>query len=61
METYYEKDAKEKYQPEASTPSAYKSEMSLQEKENLFKEIYSNIRLFDRLVYETKKIPDKTH
>ena len=59
METYYEKDVKEQvikhYQPEASAPLACKDEMSLPEKENLFKEIYSNIALFRRLVYEAKK------
>lgn len=59
METYYEKDVKgqimKHYQPEPSTPLAYENEISLQEKENLFKEIYSNIALFRRLVYEARK------
>ena len=64
METHYEKDVKEQiikqYQPEASIHSAYSSEMSQQEKENLFKEIYSNIWLFEKLVYKARKTPNKT-
>lgn len=59
----YEKNHLEKEclqnQPEASIGPAYNHEMGLQEKENLFKEIYSNIRLFEKLVYEARKTPDK--
>ena len=59
METYYEKDVKEQlikqYQPEASTPLAYKSESVLKDKEAVFKDIYSSIKLFDRLIYEVKQ------
>ena len=63
MEKFYEKNVKEQtikqYQPEASTPSAYDIELSQEEKENIFKDIYSCIKLFDRLLYEVKGIPNK--
>ncbi|MDP1854223.1 MAG: hypothetical protein Q8L26_08505 [Candidatus Omnitrophota bacterium] len=58
METHYEKNVKEQtieqYQPEASTPLAYKTEFSLEEKENILKDIYSCIKLFDLLIYRAK-------
>lgn len=55
MEMHYEKAMKEKYQPEASIPLAYKSESVLKDKEAVFKDIYSSIKLFDRLIYEVKQ------
>ena len=58
METYYETDVKEQvnqYQPVASTPLAYKTEFSLEEKENILKDIYSCIKLFDLLIYRVKQ------
>jgi len=59
METYYEKKVKEQIkelnQSETSVPSAYKSEFSLEEKENILKDIYNSIRLFYTLVCEAKK------
>ena len=60
METHYERNVKEKYQPEASIPLAYKSEFSLEEKENILKDLYNSVHLFYRLVYEAKRIPDRT-
>jgi hypothetical protein len=63
MEKLYEKNVKEQtitqYQPEASAPLAYENELSQEEKENIFKDIYSCIKLFDRLLYEAKGIPNK--
>lgn len=64
METHYEKDVKEQiirqYQPEASTPSAYKSEFSQEEKERILKDIYSCIKLFYTIVCEVKSTPNST-
>lgn len=65
METHYQKNcAKEQiklqYQPEALTPFAYKNELSLEEKENILKDLYNSVLLFYRLVYEAKRIPDRT-
>jgi hypothetical protein len=46
---------KEKYQPEVSTPLAYKRELTRQEKDSILKEVYSTIQLFYNLIYEAKK------
>ena len=40
---------------ENSTYHSYKNLVSLKEKENTFKDIYSNIELFYRLVYEARR------
>ena len=65
MEEYYQKNVKEQikahYQPEASTPFAYKNELSLGEKENILRDIYNSVHLFYRLVYEAKGIPERTN
>ena len=48
METQYyqkEKYVKEKNQPETSIAPAYKSEFSLKDKENIFKDTYSKREL----------------
>ncbi len=59
METHYEKNVKEQtitqYQPEASAPLSYANEFSLKDKENLFKEIYSNLRLFENMLREIRQ------
>lgn len=62
METYYEnRQLKEFLQrelpqlPETPISSAYNDGIDPEKKENLFKEIYSNIALFRRLVYEARK------
>lgn len=52
MEIHYRK---EKYKTEnhyQSQPEAAKYGISLKDKENLFKEIYSNMGVFKRLLYE---------
>ena len=59
METYYQKNyAKEQIieqrQPEVSIPLAYKNELSPEDKENILKDIYSSIDLFEKILYETK-------
>lgn len=64
METYYQKNyAKEQTieqrQPEVSIPLAYESEPSPEEKENILKDIYNSVRLFYRLVYESKRMPNR--
>ncbi len=59
IENYYERNVKEQikthYQPEASTPLACNDELSLKDKENIFKDIYSSIKLFDRIIYEASQ------
>lgn len=57
METHYEKDAKEQTikQPEASIPSAYSSDFIFEEKERILKDIYSSIKMFDKVIYEARK------
>lgn len=59
MEKLYEKNVKEQaikqYQPAASASPAYKTEFSLEEKENILKDIYSCIKLFDLLIYRAKQ------
>ena len=65
METYYQKNyVKEKIieqsQPWASIPSAYEIELNPEEKENILKDIYNSVRLFYRLVYESKRMPNRT-
>lgn len=51
METHYQKEhrLKDHYH---NQPEAAKYETSLKDKENLFKEIYSNMGVFKRLLYE---------
>ncbi len=59
METNYQKYVKEQIrglsQPETSIPSVYKGEFSLEEKENILKDIYSCIKLFDLLIDKAKQ------
>ena len=54
MEKHYQKEnrLKENYQHQ---PEATKYEFSLLDKENLFKEIYSNIDLFKKFITEAKQ------
>lgn len=55
MQEYQKKKELEQLtQPAASIPSAYEKEFSPEEKENLFKEVYSNIVKFEELFYEEK-------
>jgi hypothetical protein len=49
METHY--DLKKGY----SFSQNYERDLTQEEKDNLFKEAYSNIALFERLVYEAKQ------
>lgn len=55
MEKHYEKALKENYCQSQVEPSIPSQECSFKNKENLFKEIYSNIALFRKLVYEARK------
>lgn len=62
MEKHYEnvkEQIRELSQSETSVPSAYKSEFSPEEKENILKDIYNSIHLFYRLVCEAKKKSSK--
>ncbi len=55
MEKHYEnRQLKEFPQRELPRLPEYKNELSQEEKENLFKEIYSNIAKFERLFYGRK-------
>jgi len=53
METHY-KDLKKEYLTSQNSMN-YSRDLTPQEKDNLFKEAYSNIALFERLVYEAKQ------
>ena len=55
MEEYYQKEKRTENHLDSESPLNYKQGMSPEYKENLFKEIYSNITLFKKLVYEAKK------
>jgi uncharacterized protein YqfB (UPF0267 family) len=61
METYYQKEKQlkeqelEQRQPEAPDFLAYQNELSLEDKENILRDIYNSIHLFYKLVYEAKK------
>ncbi len=55
MEEYYQKEKRIEKHLDSESPLYYKKEMSSEDKENIFKEIYSNIDLFKKLVYEAKK------
>ena len=57
MEKHYQKERQleNHYQ---SQPEAAKYEFSLQDKENLFREIYSSIDLFKKLIYDAKQDND---
>ncbi len=59
MEKLYEKNVKEQtikqYQPEASTPSAYKSEIIFKDRVSLYKDKYFFINLFDKIMYEVAR------
>lgn len=52
---YQRKELKYQSQSEISNPSAYKNEFSLKDKENIFKDVYSSIKLFDRIIYEASQ------
>lgn len=54
MEKHYQKERQleNHYQ---SQPEAAKYEFSLQDKENLFREIYSNIDLFEKFISEANR------
>ena len=49
METHY--DLKKEYSPSQN----YERDLTQEEKDNLFKEAYFNIALFERLIYEAKQ------
>ena len=58
MENYYQKKNQMKKASntgENSTYHSYENLVSSKEKENIFKDIYSNIELFYRLVYEARR------
>ena len=55
METHYQNQLRKEYSPN-QTSINYLRDLTQQEKDNLFKEIYSNIDLFNRLVHEAKNI-----
>jgi len=52
MKEYYQKNLEEKILVEAKPHMNYKKELTQQDKENIFKEIYSCIDLFRKLAYE---------
>jgi len=52
METHY--DLKKEYLANQDSAN-YQRDLTKEEKDNLFKEAYSSIALFERLVYEAKK------
>jgi hypothetical protein len=60
METHYQKEnrLRDQYQGQ---PEASKYEISFLDKENIFKEIYSNMYLFEKLIYEAKQYDDKVN
>jgi len=53
MEKHY-KDLKKEYLTSQNSAN-YSRDLTQQEKDNLFKEIYSNIERFNRLVYVARK------
>ena len=57
METYYQRknQLKDQNQQEPAIPSVYRRELSPKDKEIIFKDIYDNIKLFNKLVYEARK------
>jgi hypothetical protein len=56
METNYQNNAEEKKNHlETLIPSVHKNEFDLKDKENILKDFYNNIQLFNRLFYEAKK------
>lgn len=58
MEKHYQKERQleNHYQ---SQPEAAKYELNLKDKESLFKEIYSSIDLFEKLLYDAKQDNDQ--
>lgn len=55
METHYQKEKHKTENHYWDQSEAAKYEISLKDKENLFKEIYSNIDLFERFISEAKR------
>ena len=58
MEKHYQKNLREEILVDAEPQMYYKKELSLQDKENIFKVIYSNIDMFEKLVGEVIKYHD---
>ena len=56
METYYpiKNQLNALRQQNATIPATYRNDLNPIDKENIFKDIYSNIKEFYRIVYETK-------
>ena len=50
MEKHYQKNLGEEILVDAKPQIYYKKELSLQDKENIFKVIYSNIDMFEKLI-----------
>ena len=58
MEEYYQKEKRTENHLDSESQLYYKKEMSFEDKENIFKEIYSNIDLFNRLARDSEKYID---
>ena len=50
MEKHYQKNSREEILIDARPNIDYKKELTRQDKENIFKEIYSNIDMFKKLI-----------
>ena len=55
MEKCYQKEKLKENYMKSRSPLYYKTDLNQEDKENLFKEIYSNIDQFYRLLYESKR------
>ena len=58
METHYQKKPREEILVDAEPNMDYKKELTRQDKENIFKEIYSNIDMFKKLIGKAAKYND---
>ena len=58
METHYQKKPREEILVDARPNIDYKKELTRQDKENIFKEIYSNIDMFKKLIGKATKYND---
>ncbi|MCX5698663.1 MAG: hypothetical protein NTX01_03065 [Candidatus Omnitrophica bacterium] len=58
MEKHYQKNLREEILVDAKPNINYKKELTQQEKENIFKEIYSSIDIFEKLIGKAAKYYD---
>lgn len=55
METHYQKKEIEKEYLKSESPLVYTKELTYEDKQHLFKEIYSNIAIFKKMIYDAKR------